>query len=451
MALSPRISNCAEGLRGRSLRAIICLSVLCTFAVSQACAEPPSSQTTQPDKIIIPIPEPKIISKLPVAVADFVSSGPAALDGRGLAGIIRHDLYVTALFELVNPPSPIGTTANGDPDFDAWKQAGAAVLITGSFAVRGDELTLEVKLYDVDQRKLEIGKRYTGRINDHRRMIHTFADRVMEKLDQVPGCFSTKIAFVGDAQSREVFSMDFDGHNLAQLTRTRSLNLSPDWAPNGRNLLFTSYMNGKPDVWMLDMSDLKVRPVATQSSLNASPRYSPDGNYIALSANINGLPKIIILTPQGNTINRLTNGRGNDISPAWSPDGAAIAYVSDHAGSPQIYIVPSRGGQSRRLTLSTKYNTDPDWSPRGDRLAFTARIDGRFQICTIKTDGSDFQVLTTAGSNQDPSWSPDGRLIAFLSDRDGRRRIYIMDARGEVQEPVSPITGKCPAWSRASW
>jgi TolB protein len=451
MGLSHSKPNFAQSRGGMAFPSIVCLCLLCVLAVGQAYSEPPSSQPSQSDKIILDITKPRIMTKFPIAVADFVSAGPATLEGRGLAGIIRHDLYLTALFEIVNPPVPIQTTANGEPDFEAWKQAGAAALIVGSFAVRGDELTLEIKLYDLDQRKLEIGKRYSGRINDHRRMIHKFADKVMEKLDKIPGCFSTKIAFVGDAQSREVFSMDFDGHNLAQLTRTRSLNLSPDWAPNGRNLVFTSYMNGKPDVWMLDLSDLKVRPVSTQSSLNASPRYSPDGNYIALSMSINGLPKIILVTPQGNTINRLTNGRGNDISPAWSPDGSAIAYVSDHAGSPQIYIVPSSGGQSRRLTLSTKYNTDPDWSPRGDRLAFTARIDGRFQICTIKTDGSDFQVLTTAGSNQDPSWSPDGRLIAFLSDRDGRRRIYVMDARGEIQEPVSTITGKCPSWSRSSW
>jgi len=144
----------------------------------------------------------------------------------------------------------------------------------------------------------------------------------------------------------------------------------------------------------------------------------------------------------------LTHGIGNDISPTWAPDGSTIAYVSDQAGAPQIYTIPVQGGQPRRLTFKSTYNTDPDWAPKGDRLAFTARIDGRFQICTMRTDGSDFQVLTSNGSNQDPAWSPDGRMIAFTSNRNGRWQIFIMDARGEVQKAVSPIPGKAPAWSR---
>jgi TolB protein len=144
----------------------------------------------------------------------------------------------------------------------------------------------------------------------------------------------------------------------------------------------------------------------------------------------------------------LTSGRGNDISPTWSPDGSAIAYVSDQAGTPQIYIMPVNGGEPRRLTLQGNYNTDPKWSPRGDLLAFTARIEGRFQICTVRMDGTDWRVLTRSGSNQDPAWSPDGRMIAFQSNRDGKKLIYVMDARGETQVPVSPVTGKAPAWSR---
>ena len=427
---------------------ILCLLVSWFFAASApASAEEPK---TDPPKIILDIDKPQL-SKIRVAIPDFVSGSPGPLSGRDLAGIIKHDLYLTAIFDIVDPPSPTWTTANGEPDFKQLKDAKVGWFVSGNFQASGNEFTLEVRLYDVALEKLQIGKRYTGRINDHRRMIHRFADRVMEKIEGVPGCFSTKIAFVGDSNSREVFIMDFDGHNLAQLTRNGSINLSPDWSPDGRSMVFTSYMNGNPDAVMMDLSNLSLRAVSARPGLNASPRFSVDGNYIALSMSFNGLPKLFIITPQGNIIKRLTDGRGNDISPAWSPDGSALAYVSDQAGSPQIYIVPSNGGQPRRLTLRGNYNTDPDWSPRGDLVAFTTRIEGRFQICTIRTDGTDLRVLTNQGSNQDPAWSPNGKFIAFLSDRDGRKRIYIMDAAGEIQVPVSPITGKCPAWSRNSW
>jgi TolB protein len=280
--------------------------------------------------------------------------------------------------------------------------------------------------------------------------MHKFGDYAVEKLDKIPAGFATRIAFVDTSNTREIFSMDFDGYDLRQMTRTGTLNLSPEWSPDLRNLLFMSYLNRNPDLWVLDIATLRSFPISARPGINASGRYSPGGNAIALSLSIKGVPKICIITTQGHITKVLTNGRGNDISPTWSPDGTTIAYTSDQAGTPQIYTIPVGGGEPKRLTLGGNYNSDPDWSPQGGVIAFTSRIDGRFQICTIGTDGKDFRVLTNKGSNEEPAWSPDGRMIAFSSNRDGKKQIYIMDARGEIQARVSPIPGKSPAWSRNS-
>jgi TolB protein len=394
-------------------------------------------------KIEISLTDPNFV-KTPIAVQDFVGQG-GPFTGRDLAEIIKHDLYVTGLFQpLEIPQSP----ATQGPDFAAWSQAGAQFVITAVFQVSGDELVLEARLYDAALKKQEIAKRFTGKASEHRRMVHRFADRVMEKLTGTEGCFSSKIAFAGQAPAKEIYFMDFDGHNTFQLTRNGSINMSPDWSPDNRTMLFTSYLNRNPDLWMLDMATLQQFSISSRQGINASGKYSPDGAAIALSLSFKGIPKIFIITPQGNIINRLTNGRGNDISPTWSPDGSTIAYVSDGAGTPKIYTIPATGGEPKPVTFNSNYNTDPDWSPRGDLIAFTARIEGRFQICTIRPDGTGFRVLTSAGQNQDPAWSPDGRMIAFTSDRDGRKLIYIMDASGQIQERVSRVEGKGAAWSR---
>lgn len=398
-------------------------------------------------KLVIDVDNPNLM-KMPIAVVDFVSDSQGTINGKDLAAIVKNDLYITGMFQLVEGSSSSMLTSAAEPNFDNLTQLGAQAVITGNFQVQGDQLTIEARLYDVGLRKLEMGKRFTAKAADHRRMIHLFNDRVLEKLTGIPGSFSGKIAFAGDSQSREIYSMDYDGHNLQQLTRNGTINLSPDWAPDGNNLIFTSYMNRNPGLWLLDLASMQYRPISTRPGLNASGRYSPDGNFIALSISVKSIPKIFIVNMQGNILKQLTNGRGNDISPTWSPDATTIAYVSDQAGAPQIYVVPVSAGESRRLTFVSNYNTDPDWSPRGDQIALTARIDGRFQICVIRSDGTDFKVLTSQGSNQDPAWSPDGRLITFCSDRDGNKRIYVMDAKGSIQVPVSPIVGKSPAWSR---
>jgi len=411
------------------------LIIACLFA-HPACAQ-----------IWIDLNKPKV-GKMPVAVLDFQSSQPGNLSGAQLAGILKNDLYVTGLFAIVEPSPPIAVGTEGDPDFESASQQGVQALITGRFSLAGDQFVVEARLYDVALKKLLLGKRFTGSMADHRLIMHKFADYALEKLDKIQGGFATRIAFVDTSHTREIFGMDFDGHNLRQMTANRTLNLSPEWSPDLRNILFTSYLNRNPDLWLLDLAGQKPYPISSRKGINASGRYSPSGDSIALSLSLDNLPHIFLLSTQGHIIKRLTNGRGNDISPSWSPDGTFIAYTSDRAGSPQIYTIPVGGGEPKRLTLNGNYNSDPDWSPRGDVIAFTSRIDGRFQICTIRTDGTDFRVLTNKGSNQEPAWSPDGRMIAFSGNRGGKQQIYVMDARGEIQTPISPIPGKSPAWSR---
>lgn len=397
-------------------------------------------------KIPLDITHPTV-AKLPVAIPDFVTDRPGPISGGELAQILRNDLALTGLFEIVQAPPGSVPSRQGETDFRAWAEMGVKTLILGSFSVKGDRLVIEGRLFDTALQKMDLGKRYTGRLADHRYMIHRLGDRIMEELTSIEGCFSSRIAFVGASNTREIFIMDYDGHNLGQLTHTKTIVMSPEWAPSNRSIIYTAYLKGNPDLWSLDLTSRRQSLISGRPGLNASARYSPSGDSIALSMTFKGIPKIFIITPQGNIIKRLTNGRGNDISPTWSPNGATIAYVSDRAGTPQIYTISAYGGSASRLTFESNYNTDPDWSPQGDLLAFTARIDGRFQICTIKADGTDFRVLTREGSSREPAWSPDGRMIAFASTRGGKTQIYVMDARGEMQVPVSPIPGKAPAWS----
>ncbi|MFH0959051.1 MAG: Tol-Pal system beta propeller repeat protein TolB [Pseudomonadota bacterium] len=413
---------------------LLAMSTLCLIGVTSSA------------KLLIDVDNPNL-GKMPIMVAHFSSNQPGSLNGSDLSSIIRTDLTLSGLFEVIEAPQPLPLNQNGDPDLNSLSSSGAQALVMGSFTVNGAELSVECRLYDISLQRLDLGKKFTGSVSDHRYIMHMFDDRILERLTNLPGSFTTKIAFVDDSKTREIFSMDYDGFNLRQLTATGTINLFPDWAPDAKGLIFTSYINRNPDLWYVGADGKRLIPVSSRKGLNAAGRFSPDGASIALALSVKAIPKIFIISTQGNIIKQLTNGMGNDISPAWSPDGTYIAYVSDQAGSPQIYTVPATGGVSRRITLSTSYNTDPRWSPRGDQIAFTAKVDGRFQVCVIKPDGSDFKVLTSKGSNQNPSWAPDGRMITFCSNRDGTKRIFVMDAKGTVQVPVSPIPGRSPAWS----
>ncbi len=398
-------------------------------------------------KVIIDLTDPGL-NKIPLAIPDFIYQYEGKHPGERPAKIIRSDLELSGMFKIINSGSIAQTNEYEHPKLDQWAAKGAQGLLVGRLINQGDGgVALEAKFYDTGAKKMIMGKRLQGEPSDLRRMAHHIGDRIMENLTGIPGCFNTKIAFVSTGPKREVHLIDYDGWNMAQITNNRSINMSPEWSSDGSSILFTSYVSSDPDLWAVDLRNLKMRSISKRRGLDASARYAPDGRAIALSLSFKGIPNIFIISPQGNILKQLTKSRGNDISPAWSPDGSKIAYVSDRAGAPNIYVKPSTGGRARRLTFETNYNTDPDWSPRGDQIAFTSRTGGEFQIFVMRPDGSDIRALTSKGANMSPAWSPDGRMIAFFSNRDGEDRIYVMDARGDIQKRVSPIPGKSPAWS----
>lgn len=397
-------------------------------------------------KVIIDLTDPGL-NKIPLAIPDFMDQDDGKYSGQKPARIIRNDLELSGMFTIIDSDPIAGANGYEAPNLEKWAALGAQGLLVGRLRKQGAGVELEAKFYDTGAKKMILGKRLQGEYRDLRRMAHHISDRIMETLTGVPGCFNTKIAFVSAGPMREIHLIDYDGENMFQITNNRSINMSPEWSSDGRSILFTSYVSSDPDLWSVNLSNLKTKSVSHRRGLDASARFAPDGRAIALSLSFKGIPNIFIISPQGNILKQLTNSRGNDISPAWSPDGSKIVYVSDRAGGPNIYVKPSTGGRAKRLTFETSYNTDPDWSPQGNQIAFTGRIDGSFQIFVMRSDGSDVRALTHKGSNRAPAWSPDGRMIAFFSDRDGEDRIYVMDSRGDVQKRVSPIPGKSPAWS----
>jgi Tol biopolymer transport system component len=58
------------------------------------------------------------------------------------------------------------------------------------------------------------------------------------------------------------------------------------------------------------------------------------------------------------------------------------------------------------------------------------------------------QLTDNIATDDDPAWSPEGREIVFTSGRDGNFDIYVMNANGGDQRPLTrtPSTERSPAW-----
>lgn len=380
-------------------------------------------------------------------------SVPADVESAKLVSdIITYDLNMSGVVAAESRAqlSPGRSFSLVDADFAPWLNAGFDLLVQGEYILNDKQLTIEFRLFDVINRKLITAKRYLATTKDLRRFSHTFTDEILRALTGEKGVFTTRIAFVSNLSgNKEIYVMDWDGSHQLQLTKNGSINLNPDFSPDGNDIIFTSYKRSNPDLYRRSLSNTTEVALSTHKGLNITGSWSPDGSKIALALSKDGDAEIYTIDRDGTHPVRLTVNSALDLYPAWSPDGKQLAFVSDRLGKPQIFVMNADGGNVRRLTTSGSYNVNPRWSPKGDRIVYSRMTDGGFNIFSIATDGSADIQLTSDGNNENPSWSADGRFICFSSKRSGGSGVYVMRADGTGQIKVSQGKGNYyqPVWS----
>jgi len=322
-------------------------------------------------------------------------------------------------------------------------------VVSGTWTVSGNQVRLAGEVRDLPARRPIFSRVYQGTLQQRRSLAHQFADDIVLQFTGEPGVAQTRIAFAspGD-RTKELWVMDYDGAQPQQLTRDRSIALSPAWSPEASLLLFTSYRAGTgPHVYVMPSTGGKMFVVSGRPGNNTSACYSPDGRDIALTLSMDGNSEIYLLDARGGSPRRLTNNRAIDTSPVWSPTGRELAFTSDRSGGFQVYVMDRDGGNVRRLTFEVNNTDSPAWSPKGDQLAFVARTDQGFDVYVCKVDGSSVRRVVAGGSNENPKWSPDGRHLVFASDRDGGSALWVTDL--DDRPPRKLDSGGRPALSPA--
>ncbi|HXI77752.1 MAG TPA: hypothetical protein VNH21_11485, partial [Steroidobacteraceae bacterium] len=70
------------------------------------------------------------------------------------------------------------------------------------------------------------------------------------------------------------------GAGAAQQLTTDSYDYQPDWSPDGRWVIYSSYRNDAMELWILELATGIARPLLANGAVNVEPRFSPDGTRI---------------------------------------------------------------------------------------------------------------------------------------------------------------------------
>ncbi|NOX34291.1 MAG: Tol-Pal system beta propeller repeat protein TolB [Deltaproteobacteria bacterium] len=399
------------------------------------------------------------LRKTPVAVPEFKAFNGHAAEvraGKKAWDILKDALNFTGYLKTMNPAAFLSHPAEtgiqlGQINFRDWTGIGAELLITGGVIEAHGKVKLKLRLFDTFNAKLLVGKVYTGPRSQIRKMIHLFCSEISYQLTGKWGVFNSKIAFISTVKGKkEVFTCDFDGQNIKQITFHKSISLSPSWSFDGKWLAYVSYARGTPQIFIKNLKE-KRGTIVNYKGMNISPDWMPGQLKLAAALSFSGDQEIYLLTITGEIIKRITKSWGIDVSPSFSPDGRKIVFSSKRAGTPQIYIKDIESERVQRLTFKGPNNTSPAFSPDGKKVAFVGIEKNNINIFVINIDsGMQVQLTMNEGDNEDPSWSPDGSMLVFTSTREGGiSRIFVMNASGSDPRRLLKLKGKQtqPAWS----
>lgn len=397
---------------------------------------------------------------VPALVAPSPTDTPAgnsASLGRQIAEVIASDLRGSGLFE---PQGPAGLRAISlgevtAPQYAYWRGRGSEQLIEGFVRVGADgNLTIGCYLYDVADGSEITRLGFVVKPGEWRRAAHKCSDSIYSKVTGEKPFFDSRVAYIAEAgpkgkRIKRLAIMDSDGANHTFLTTGSSTALTPRYSPNYRSILYLSYTDGNPRIYVYDVESKRQRLITASKNPTFAPRWSPDGQTILYSMAIGGNTDVYKISAGGGGAPvRLTNTPGIDVGGSFSPDGKQIVFESDRSNSQQIYVMYADGSNQRRISFGSGRYATPEWSPRGDLIAYT-RIAGDFRVGTMRLDGSGERLLTNSWQDEAPTWAPNGRVILFFrtAKNSGKTGVWQVDLTGRNERQLpTPVDGSDPAW-----
>ena len=400
-------------------------------------------EITQPGLRRVAVATPPLMV-LPGTPADAASGFQKTLDAdlAAAAPIASVERRLYALVEDDPRPEVLN---------ERWRSIGAQFLLSGTVVRAGGQLVVEARLVDLVSGEFAFAKRYRAGISASQVVAHTLANDLVQVFTGRQGPFLSRIAFISNRTGdSELWVMDWNGENQKQLTKHNSLALAPTWSPDGKNLVFTSYLRGTPALYLLTPQEGYLKLLWDKGGVNSSASISPNGRTVAFASSTDGNVDIFIVPIDGGEAQRLTTARGIDTQPSWAPNGRQIAFTSTRSGSPQLYLMDADGSNVRRLSFGGFFHDEATWAYDGTRLSCTTRDEGTFQIATIDVVTTDRKVIPAPGNNESPCFSPEGSMIAFESDRTGDPQIYITDANGVPRQLTTEGSNHSPTWVGAT-
>ena len=324
---------------------------------------------------------------------------------------VGNDIYFVSdrkhtlnLFHYVPGAEPEQVTRHTEYDV-LWPSAGPAAIVyeNGGFLYRFDppsgastQLNIQVG---------GVGTQALPRYVDVRKTIQSFAVSPNGE----------RALFAGRG---ELFSVPRKHGEIRNLSRSpRAREISPQWSPDGRNLVFLSDASGEYEIYTRPAGQRGPAKRITRDGRiwRFPPAWSPDGSKLIFADKAQTLWMVEI---RSGKLTRLDQADRNDITDyQWAPDNNWIAYTKIAAnGLPAIWLYSLKRHKAQQLTRGDEADFSPRFDPLGRYLYFLSNRDYKlsfsaYEFNYLYTDATRIYAATLAadGPTLFPPMSDEGR------------------------------------------
>jgi Tol biopolymer transport system component len=229
------------------------------------------------------------------------------------------------------------------------------------------------------------------------------------------------------------------------VTVTEGTNIAAAVSPDGKTIAFDLFGG----LWLVGVTGGPAHRLTGDFDEVAQPDWAPDGRSLVFQSYRDGNFHLWSIRADGTGLTQLTTGPYDCREPRYSPDGRRIAYSSDATGGRYaVHVLELASGESRVLTASTAQECEPAWSPDGKSIALVA---GGTTLQIVAEHG-DTKVGASVPSSSDPmqkselhapSWLPDGKGLVYVQLGGGASQLMRDGKALTADEDVFPM--------RATW
>lgn len=255
------------------------------------------------------------------------------------------------------------------------------------------------------------------------------------------GTFSTEPSWIPGSSSfvytyYTASAMNIAVYNYLKKTHRRicsypGLNSSPCGSPDGQRLAVCLSRNGKVDLYLRSLSGMPdLQAITNDSAVESSPTWNADQTEICFVSDKNGRPRLFIANVSSKKVRPLRpmlyhmaedGGKGKSLAeygvqmvgPSWSHVSNKIAYSVMTGGRYAIAVVDMAKDSKSAIILTDMPGNweDPSWAPDGRHLVCTRELGGVRSLWQIDSVyGTAIRITSNSKNDYSlPSWGRVGK------------------------------------------